>query len=276
MSDHLSASGSHTWVDDNSRIASMAMNDMRVNHTASEDALRRAQQDLHRISQDASSGVVVPGDSIWPEELDDLNDTPEALYFNCSGGYLQLLDVFESLRGSTAAVVGTREISDYGAHVTTELVKELIDLGQNIISGGAYGVDAAAHRAALAHPQAQSTPTVAVLAGGLDNLYPAGNSKLFERIAAEGALLSEYSPSERTSRQRFLQRNRIIAALSQTTLVTEAGRYSGSLNTARHAQRLGRRLFAVPGPAFSLGSTGPHDLIRTGQAALATSADDIL
>jgi DNA processing protein len=163
-------------------------------------------------------------------------------------------------------------------HVASELGYGLADRGVVVVSGGAYGIDAAAHRGALAAQGA----TVLVSAGGLDRPYPAGHADLFARVADTGLVLSESPPGAAPHRRRFLSRNRLIAALSTGTVVVEAGRRSGALNTAAHARRLGRTVMAVPGPITSAASAGCHDLLRGGDAVdhsaarLVTGVEDVL
>ncbi len=170
-----------------------------------------------------------------------------------------------------AAIVGTRAATAYGEHVATDLSEGLCDRDIAVVSGGAYGIDGAAHRAALAADGC----TVAVLAGGPDVLYPAGHSALLHRIRAVGLVVSEYPPGIRPARHRFLVRNRLVAALSGGTVVVEAGLRSGAANTAAWARALGRVVCAVPGPVTSSASAGCHALIRGG-AELVTRAEDII
>lgn len=183
-----------------------------------------------------------------------------------------------TLATRSVGIVGARAATEYGVHVASELGHGLAARDVVVVSGGAYGIDAAAHRGALSAEGA----TVLVSAGGLDRPYPVGNSRLFERIGDAGLLVSESPPGAAPHRRRFLSRNRIIAALSTGTVVVEAGRRSGSLNTAAHARRLGRAVMAVPGPVTSALSVGSHDLlrgVRTGERAearLVTSVDDVL
>lgn len=171
----------------------------------------------------------------------------------------------------SAALVGTRASTAYGEHVAAELAAGLVERGVAVISGGAYGIDGAAHRATLA---AEGT-TVAVLAGGVDVLYPAGHSALLHRIAQHGLLVSEYPPGVRPARHRFLTRNRIVAALAGATVVVEAGVRSGAASTAAWARALGRVVCAVPGPVTSAASVGCHVLVRAG-AELVTRAEEIV
>ncbi len=168
------------------------------------------------------------------------------------------------------AIVGTRAATAYGEHVAAELSAGLCEQDVVVVSGGAYGIDGAAHRAALA----AEGVTVAVLAGGVDILYPAGHSALLHRISANGLLVSEYPPGVRPARHRFLTRNRLVAAMSGATVVVEAGIRSGAASTAAWARALGRVVCAVPGPVTSSASIGCHALLQAG-AELVTRAEDL-
>jgi DNA processing protein len=170
-----------------------------------------------------------------------------------------------------AAVVGTRAATTYGEHVAADLAAGLAERDVAVVSGGAYGIDGAAHRAALA----ADGITVAVMAGGIDIPYPAGHSALLHRIGQHGLLLTEYPPGVRPARYRFLTRNRLVAAVAGAAVVVEAGLRSGAANTAAWARALGRMVAAVPGPVTSSASAGCHALLRDG-AALVTRADDIV
>jgi DNA processing protein len=174
----------------------------------------------------------------------------------------------------SVGMVGSRAATQYGEHVTTELAYRLARRDVAVISGGAYGIDAAAHRGALA----ATGLTALVTAGGLDRPYPPGNANLFERVVDAGLVLSESPPGSTPQRQRFLSRNRLIAALSTGVVVTEAARRSGATNTAGHCKRLGRPLMAVPGPVTSAMSAGCHDLLRDEEypALLVTSVEEVL
>jgi DNA processing protein len=170
-----------------------------------------------------------------------------------------------------AAVVGTRAASAYGEYVAADLAAGLVQRDAAVVSGGAFGIDGAAHRAALA----AEGLTVAVLAGGIDVPYPAGHAALLHRIRDEGLLVSEYPPGVRPARHRFLTRNRLVAALAGATVVVEAGARSGAANTAAWARALGRPVCAVPGPVTSSASVGCHALLR-GEAHLVTRAEDVI
>lgn len=170
------------------------------------------------------------------------------------------------------ALVGARANTSYGAHVTREITTELVSRGITVVSGAAYGIDAAAHRAALWN----NGRTIAWLANGPDRSYPTGHRELIDRIAANPgcAVISEVPPGSFATRHRFLSRNRLIAASAGATVVVEAGWRSGSLTTSEQAATLGRGLGAVPGPITSVASAGCHRLIRDFQAQLVTSADE--
>jgi DNA processing protein len=170
-----------------------------------------------------------------------------------------------------AAIVGTRASTAYGEHVSAELGAGLAERDVGVVSGGAYGIDGAAHRAALA----ADGLTVAVLAGGIDVPYPSGHAALLQRISEEGLVVSEYPPGLRPYRHRFLTRNRLVAALSQAAVIVEAGARSGAANTAAWARALGRNVCAVPGPVTSSASVGCHILLRAG-ADLVTRADEVV
>jgi DNA processing protein len=197
--------------------------------------------------------VLIPGDADWPASVNALGDhAPVALW---AKGDTSLLTgpVWDRL-----TVTGARASTGYGEHITTDLVQSATADARTVLSGGAYGIDGAAHRAALTF----GGSTIAVLAGGLDRPYPAG-------------LLSEVPPGAAPTRWRFLQRGRLLAALSGTVLIAEAGYRSGSLHTAARAMELGRPVCAVPGPLTSAASAGCHRLLRDGLGSIITGYDDI-
>ncbi|MGD0556845.1 MAG: DNA-processing protein DprA [Streptosporangiaceae bacterium] len=215
----------------------------------------------------ASAGIrlVCPGDPEWPSRLEDLGDkTPYALWLRGNGD-LRL----SCLR--SVAIVGARAATAYGSYMATELASALAASGWAIVSGGAYGVDAAAHRGALA----SGGVTIAVMACGVDHPYPAGHVELMNAITKTGVVMSEWPPGCNATRLRFLSRNRVIAALAAGTVVVEAGRRSGALNTAKHAGDLERPLMAVPGPVTSQLSAGCHMMIRNWGAALVTTTAEV-
>ena len=210
--------------------------------------------------------LLVPGDPEWPEPLDDLQDRrPYCLWVRGS------LDVAQACRRAVA-VVGSRAATHYGVEVTGEVVAGLAPQGWTVVSGAAFGIDAAAHRAALAF----GLPTVAVLACGVDRPYPRSHERLLDAIAGQGAVVSEVPPASSPTRWRFLERNRLIAALAAATVVVEAARRSGALVTAKEAEDLSRLVAAVPGPVTSAASTGCHLLLRERNAACVTSGHDVL
>ncbi|MCH6229348.1 DNA-processing protein DprA [Microbacterium sp. CFH 31415] len=219
---------------------------------------------LHSAAR-AGVQLVTRSDPEWPEQVDDLGlHAPVCLWVR--GAAVRLSELRPSV-----AVVGARAATSYGEHVAIELAAELAGSGIAVVSGGAYGIDAAAHRATLS----VGGLTVALLAGGVDRAYPAGNAGLIDRIAASGAVVSEVPCGSAPTKWRFLQRNRLIAALAGATVVVEAGWRSGSLNTAGHAAALSRPLGAVPGPITSAASAGTHRLLREYGAQCITSAADI-
>jgi DNA processing protein len=171
----------------------------------------------------------------------------------------------------SVALVGARACTEYGAHMAATLGAGLAEHGWVVVSGGAYGVDGAAHRGALAAGGA----TVAVLACGVDRPYPRGHTELINRIAEQGLVVGELPPGEHPTAGRFVVRNRVIAALTRGTVVVEAAHRSGSLVTARAAQRLGRHTMGVPGPATSGLSAGVHELLR-GDAVLVTDPAEVV
>ncbi|MFM6975111.1 MAG: DNA-processing protein DprA [Agromyces sp.] len=208
--------------------------------------------------------LLLPTDPGWPAGFFDLGPhMPVALYVR---GRTE--DV-EWSRG--ISLVGARAATGYGEHVASEIAADLASSECVVISGAAYGIDGVAHRAALAEGQ----PTAAFLAGGIDRLYPSGHSELFAQIIQHGSVFSETPCGTAPSKFRFLQRNRLIAAAARAVVVVEAGRRSGSLNTAGHAAALGRPLGAVPGPITSPSSAGCHYLLREGAASCVTSADEV-
>jgi DNA processing protein len=222
------------------------------------------EADLARVRA-VGGRLLVPGDLEWPSQLADLGDAvPWALWVR---GTVDLR--LTALR--SVAVVGARAATDYGTHVASVLGAELASHGWAVVSGGAFGIDAAAHTGALA----ARGVTVAVLACGVDVAYPPRHEALFARIAADGALVSEVAPGAAPHRTRFLVRNRVIAALTRGTVVVEAALRSGALATARDAERLGRPLMVVPGPVTSALSAGVHRELRAGALAV-TSATEVI
>lgn len=209
---------------------------------------------------------ISPGDACWPIGIDDLGaHAPLGLWVRGDPAHLRS-------RIPSVALVGARAATAYGEHMTMELSAGLVDRGFVVVSGGAYGIDGMAHRAALA----SEGTTIAFLAGGVDRFYPVGHDGLLQRIAETGAVVSELPCGSSPTKWRFLQRNRLIAAASSATVVVEAGARSGSLNTAGHAAALGRPLGALPGPVTSPASAGCHRLLREFDAVCVVNADQIV
>ncbi|MCU1430922.1 MAG: dprA [Actinotalea sp.] len=219
-----------------------------------------------RMLERIGGRFLVPGGPGWPSGLGDLQaGAPPGLWVR---GHLDLSVLAER----SVALIGARACSAYGEHVTGDLASGVADRGWTVVSGGAFGIDAVAHRAALA----TGGPTVAVLAGGVDRPYPAGNARLLSAIVDRGgAVVCEVPPGSVPSKVRFLQRNRLIAAMTCATVVVEAAWRSGALNTAGHAASLGRPVGAVPGAVTSAASAGCHRLLREG-AVCVTDADEVM
>ncbi|MGW5971536.1 DNA-processing protein DprA [Streptomyces sp. NPDC055186] len=217
------------------------------------------------VARDAGARFVCPGTAEWPRQLDDLGDgRPLGLWVRGPADLRMW-----ALR--SVAVVGARACTEYGAHMAAVLSAELAERGWVVVSGGAYGVDGAAHRGALGSGGA----TVAVLACGVDRPYPRGHTGLITRIAEQGLVIGELPPGDHPTPSRFILRNRVIAALTRGTVVVEAAHRSGSLVTARAARRLGRHTMGVPGPATSGCSAGVHELLRQ-EAVLVTDAAEVI
>ncbi|MFI2347440.1 DNA-processing protein DprA [Streptomyces sp. NPDC019443] len=207
---------------------------------------------------------ICPGDKEWPTQLDDLGDARPIGLWTRGGADLRKW----ALR--SVAVVGARACTPYGAHMAAGLGSGLAERGWVVVSGAAFGVDGSAHRGALSAGGA----TVAVLACGVDVVYPRGHAELIGRIAEQGLVIGELAPGSHPTPSRFILRNRVIAALTRGTVVVEAEYRSGSLVTARSAQKLGRFTMGVPGPATSGLSAGVHELLR-GEGVLVTDADEV-
>ncbi len=222
--------------------------------------------------------IVTPEDTEWPTQLDDLvaisrpgdiisrdTDPPHCIWLR---GQWRLNEACER----SVAVVGARASTAYGDHVAADLAYGLADRGWTVISGGAFGIDAAAHRGALA----ASGCTVAVLACGIDRPYPQSHRLLFDRIAERGLLLSEWPPGADPHRHRFLVRNRVIAALTKGTVLVEANLRSGARFTLGRARDLNRMAMAVPGPVTSGLSNGSHEELRVIGTTLVARAEHII
>lgn len=248
------------------------------------------ERDVETVKR-LGGGLLTPEDPRWPVALSELQlGAPIALWFRGGSGVVPVLQ-------SCIAVVGSRDNTSYGANVTTEIASSLVQREFTVVSGGAYGIDAHAHRGALSaapsaprlpssaniHESARrkhtaeslSMPTIAVMAGGVDRFYPSGNEELLRAVAERGMIMAEVPPGTNPTRYRFLQRNRLIAALCTMTVVVEARWRSGALNTAHHAEQLSRLVGAVPGSVYSANSAGCHRLLKEGSAVCVTDAADI-
>jgi DNA processing protein len=209
------------------------------------------------------SKFLTPQSQEWPAALNDLQAAPIGLVVKGD---------ISSLSDRSLAIVGTRNPTPYGVRIAGDFAAGFTDREWSIVSGGAYGIDSAAHKGALI----AEGRTIAVLAAGIDVAYPAGNARLFAEISENGALVSEVLPGAHAIPSRFLTRNRIIAALSQATLVVEAAFRSGSLRTARDAAELMRPVMAIPGPINAPTSEGCHRLIGERAAEIVTSVSDAI
>ncbi|MGH3542965.1 MAG: DNA-processing protein DprA [Mycobacterium sp.] len=261
-------------VDAAERVRRGQVDEALARHTEARRGIDRAAEDLELLAR-RGGRLITPGDEEWPvlafTALDGVvagakpRGRPPMVLWALGPERL------DETAQRAAAVVGTRAATSYGEQVTADLAAGLAERDVAVVSGAAYGIDGAAHRAALA----ADGVTVAVLAGGLDVPYPAGHSGLLHRIGGHGLLVTEYPPGIRPARHRFLTRNRLVAALAGAAVVVEAGLRSGAANTAAWARALGRVVGAVPGPVTSSASTGCHALLRAG-AEVVTRAEDIV
>ncbi|MBO0877729.1 MAG: DNA-processing protein DprA, partial [Pseudonocardia sp.] len=241
-----------------------------------ETAARRQRvraEDHLRAAEAIGARLVTPEDADWPvapfvsfalsrhEHL----CAPLALWIRGPGRLAELAE-------RSVAIVGSRAATGYGTWVANSLSYGVAELGFTVISGAAHGIDGAAHRGALA----AEAPTIAVLACGVDRVYPAGHARLLRYIAGTGLVVSEYPPGAVPARHRFLVRNRIIAGLAAGTVVVEAGWRSGARRTASDASLLGRPVMAVPGPVTSALSVGCHRLLREPGTIAVTSAEEVV
>ncbi|HJR88638.1 MAG TPA: DNA-processing protein DprA [Aeromicrobium sp.] len=217
---------------------------------------------------------IVPSDGAWPDPLNDLDHAltsggatgaPLGLWVRGKGSLAGLVE-------NSVSIVGARDCTAYGAEQAAEIAADAGSAGFTVVSGAAFGIDACAHRGALA----VLTPTIAVLACDAATSYPRAHAALLERIAEEGLVVSEQPPGRAPTKARFLTRNRLIAALTAGTVVVEARRRSGALNTLAWADQLGRATMAMPGPVTSQLSVGTHEAIRDGKAMLVTTGPEVI
>lgn len=219
-----------------------------------------SRRDRERIEK--LGGFLYPGDSRWPEGLNDLGlQRPLGLWFHGNA---------DALKNAAFAIVGSRASSTYGNNIASDIAWGMAERGISIVSGGAFGIDAVAHEACVR----AKGQTIVVFAGGVDRPYPRANTGLFgDILAGGGVFVSENPPGSAPLRHRFLGRNRIIAALADATLVAEAPYRSGALSTAHHALAIGREVGAVPGPVTAPGSAGCHRLLREGAQCITGFSD---
>lgn len=232
-------------------------------------AARFSQFDLGQeleYTEQIRASFITRGEVGWPRQLNVLGpDEPWVLWSLGSAD-------FRLLALQSLAIVGTRACTPYGQQVAFNWAAEIADRGVTIVSGGAVGVDIAAHKGALS----VGSPTLCVLAGGVQARYPASNEHIFHQIMDNGVIISESPPKESPRRQRFLTRNRIIASLTQATLIVEASRRSGTASTASWAELIHRPIFGVPGSVYSSASEGIHAMMSEGRAMLVHSPTDVL
>jgi DNA processing protein len=221
-------------------------------------------QELKHVLKRYSINYLPAIDANWPKSLIDLGfNMPLGIFFK---GDIDLL------HQESISIVGTRKSSIYGNSIAGEFAFDLSSIGFNVVSGGAIGIDTASHHGAL---NAQGK-TICVQANGLHKFYPSKNDFLFEKIIKNGLMISEYPPGRNPTKNYFLDRNRIIAALSKSTMVVEAAEISGALSTVRHALRMQRLVLAVPGSIHSKSSVGTNELIRNREAESVTNLQQVL
>jgi DNA processing protein len=221
-------------------------------------------QELKHVLKRYSINYLPAIDTNWPKSLIDLGfNMPLGIFFK---GDIDLL------HQESISIVGTRKSSIYGNSIAGEFAFDLASIGFNVVSGGAIGIDTASHHGAL---NAQGK-TICVQANGLHKFYPSKNDFLFEKIIKNGLMISEYPPGRNPTKNYFLDRNRIIAALSKSTMVVEAAEISGALSTVRHALRMQRLVLAVPGSIHSKSSVGTNELIRNREAESVTNLQQVL
>ncbi|HWU32165.1 MAG TPA: DNA-processing protein DprA [Marmoricola sp.] len=226
-----------------------------------------------RVAARTGLRFVIPGDEEWPASLDELQLAP-SIHDRAGppvGIWLRGPAHLREICEGSVAIVGSRSATTYGTRVASDIGSGCAEAGHTVISGGAFGIDQAAHRGALARGR-----TVAVLACGADRTYPKTSHDLIEHIARTSLVISEAPLGGEPFKVRFLARNRLIAALTTGTVVVEAARRSGALNTATWANHLGRTLMGVPGPVTSATSAGVHELIRSRAALLVTRPADVV
>lgn len=231
--------------------------------------MSQAQRELEQALA-AGLTALLPGDELWPACLGDQESAdplaPAQPLMLWARGDVALL------QKPSLAITGARACTGYGEHVTREIADHAAQHSVTVLACASYGVDGAAHRAAMA----AGGSTIAVLASGVDRAYPAGHRELIERIAEQGLVVSEIPPGTAPTRHRFQMRGRLIAGLADAIVVPEAGARSGALQVAQQAHGIGRPVGAVPGPVTSAASAGCHLLVQQGAAQLVTGSVDAL
>lgn len=228
--------------------------------------LSKAYADVITRTSDSKSQILTPSSPYWPKKLMDLDFVmPLCLWVL---GDPEILNLSED----SVAVVGARAATNYGERMASDIGSTLGQWGIPVISGAAYGIDAAAHRGALA----AGGITFAILACGIDIAYPSAHSSLIQKISETGIVATERPPGTPPLKQNFLTRNRIIAALSTQVVVVEAALRSGSLSTANWANVIGRKVWGVPGPITSATSAGVHLGIRNQNMEILLESDDLV
>lgn len=226
----------------------------------------RADQAASFMAGSDQFRFIIPSDADWPSSLNDLGyRAPYGLWVNGN------TDLLRGEVSERVTITGARAATGYGTFVTEEIVSGLSEEGRTVVAGAAYGIEGAAHRAALAG----NGSTIAIMASGIDRPYPAAHNQLIERIAQSGLVISEVPPGFAPTRQRFIDRSRLHAALSGVTVIVEAGARSGTLRAAQEAQDLGRIVGAVPGPVTSAASYGTNLLVQEHKAQIVTCSNDV-
>jgi len=243
-------------------IRALGRNGRVVQEIRNSNAFDKAAEWL-ALHDKANIRVITSWEDAYPERLKHIYGAPMLLYLR---GDVDLN------QAKTISIVGTRSATTYGKKVVETLLSQLRAYSVLIVSGLAYGIDIHAHRTALA----LNLPTLAVVAGGVDTIYPSAHKKVAEAMLVGGGLLSEHPLQVKPEAYQFAARNRIIAGMTDATIVIEAGQESGALITARYANEYNREVFSVPGDIYALYSAGCHHLIKTHQAQLLTSATDLV
>lgn len=209
---------------------------------------------------------ITPGDPEWPDQLDRLDPPVAELWISGTGNLHELL-------ATSIVLTGARASTSYGNHVATEMGADLAAEGWTVVTGGGFGIDAAATRGALCHRK----PTIIVAGTGLNTVYPAAHTSLFAAVlAAGGLIITEYAPEATGRKASFQRRNELLGVLTNGVVIVEAAARSGSRTVAHAADAIGATVFAVPGPITSMLSVTPHHMIREGRAILATCAIDVI